>query len=402
MLRMYISRIRLENIRGFRELDLDVLRPDGEPRRRTLIIGKNGTCKTTVLRAIALGLCDESAANALLAEPTGDFVAAGTSVGVISIDLGELRSKSWLVRENGKEGIEQQETNLPLPGESPLLVCGYGAGRFGVGTDTGRDYRVADSVYTLFDYRRTLLDPELTLRRLKDFLGTPPYQEILECIKTALGLTPADEIRLPKGGGVELSGPSIGGTIRLEGWADGYRLTFSWLLDLYGWAMRADRIDDEGRVHGILLIDEVEQHLHPSMQAEVLPRLSRALPKMQLFATTHSPLVVLDARPEELVVLRREGDQVVEETSVPDFSGYSAEDMLADERLFDTEVYAPEMQEKVVRYRSLAAIPREERRPAETREIHDLALDIEARPLPEARESDMVRELKRLIDKHNL
>jgi len=402
MLRMYISRIRLENIRGFRDLDLDLRGPDGKPRQRTLIIGKNGTCKTTVLRAIALGLCDLSAANALLAEPIGDFVAAGSSLGVISLDLGDLASKSWLVRENGKEGIEQQETSLPLPDDPPLLVCGYGAGRFGVGTDTGRDYRVADSVYTLFDYRRTLLGPELTLRRLNDSLGSLSYQAILQCIGTALGLTPADEIRLPKGGGVELSGPSIGGTVRLEGWADGYRLTFSWLLDLYGWALRADRIDPEGNANGILLVDEIEQHLHPSMQAEILPRLAKALPKMQLFATTHSPLVALDARPEELVVLRREGDQVVAETSVPDFTGYSAEDMLADERLFDTEVYAPEMQEKVVRYRSLAAIPREERRAAETREIRDLALEIGARPLPESRESDMVRELKRLIDKHNL
>lgn len=406
---MYISRIRLEGIRGFRELDLDLLGEEAEPRHRTLIIGKNGTRKTTILRAIALGLCDSADANALIAEPIGGFLSERERDGRIEIILESSRglASHWATRirrENGKEMVEVEGSD-PNGSRLPYLrpfICGYGAGRFGVATDTGRDYRVADSVYTLFDYRRTLLDPELTLRRLGESLGRSRYQGILQCIRIAIGLSPDDKIQLLKGGGIELSGPTIGGTTRLEGWADGYRLTFSWLLDLYGWALRADRIDDEGRVHGILLIDEVEQHLHPSMQAEVLPRLSKALPRMQLFATTHSPLVALDARPDELVVLRREGDQVVTEMSVPDFSGYSAEDMLADERLFDTEVYAPEMQEKVVRYRSLAAIPREERRPAETREIHDLALEIEARPLPESRESDMVRELKRLIDKHNL
>jgi PAS domain-containing protein len=406
---MYISRIRLENIRGFRELDLDLLGEETEPRRRTLIIGMNGTGKTTILRSIALGLCDSADANALIAESIGGFLSDGKREGRIEIILeGPHGAAShWatkIQRENGRE-VAEVEGSDPNGSRLPYLrpfICGYGAGRFGVGTDTGRDYRVADSVYTLFDYRRTLLDPELTLRRLRDFLGSSRFEDILQCIRIALGLTSKDEIQLPKGGGIELAGPSIGGKTRLEGWADGYRLTFSWLLDLYGWAMRADCIDDEGRVHGILLIDEVEQHLHPSMQAEVLPRLSRALPKMQLFATTHSPLVALDARPDELVVLRREGDQVVAESSVPDFSGYSAEDMLADERLFDTEVYAPEMREKVVRYRSLAAIPREVRGPAETREIHDLALEIEARPLPESRESDMVRELKRLVEKHNL
>jgi hypothetical protein len=368
----------------------------------------NGTCKTTILRAIALGLCDSADANALVAEPIGGFLSEGEEEGRIEIFLESSRGSAthWATkirRENGKELVEVEGSNpdgLRLPYLRPF-ICGYGAGRHGVGPESGRDYRVADSVSTLFDYRRTLLDPELTLRRLRD-LGTLRYEATLRGIKTALGLTPADEIRLPVGGGVELSGPSIRGRNRLEGWADGYRMTFSWLLDLYGWAMRADRIDAEGNAHGILLVDELEQHLHPSMQAEILPRLAKALPKMQLFATTHSPLVALDAKPEELVVLQREGDHVVAETSVPDFTGYSAEDMLADERLFDTEVYAPEMRETVGRYRSLAAVPRTERSAAETREIRDLAFSIESHPRPESRESDMARELKRLIDKHNL
>jgi PAS domain-containing protein len=402
---MYITRIRLENIRGFGELDLDLRGRDGQARLRTLIIGKNGTSKTTVLRAIALGLCDLADANALLAEPIGAFVSAGARAGSIEVvlegedDLGPHHLFTEILKEEGKESVFNRDSNRSV---HPRFVCGYGAGRHGVGPDTGRDYRIADSVYTLFDYRRTLLDPELTLRRLQDFLGTAKYEAALRGIKNALGLSAEDEIRLPPGGGVELSGPMIGGTIRLEGWADGYRMTFSWLLDLYGWAMRAARITRSGGILGIVLVDEVDQHLHPSMQAEILPRLSAVLPEIQLIATTHSPLVALDAKPEELVVLRREGGQVVAEQSVPDFSGYSAEDMLVDERLFDTNPYAPEMRETLSRYRSLAAIPKAERGAAQTRELRDLALDIEARPLPESREGDMVRELKRLIDKHGL
>jgi len=407
---MYLSRVYLQNIRGLRELDLDLCGEGDEPRRRTLIIGMNGTCKTTILRAIALGLCDRADANALIAEPIGGFLSEGEGEGRIEIFLEHSRRSAYhwatrIQRENGKEEVVEAEGSDPNGSRRPYLwqfLCGYGAGRYGVGYESGREYRIADSVATLFDYRRTLLDPELTLRRLQDFLGTSRYDAILRGITNALGLSIEDRIELPKGGGVELSGPTIEGKIRLEGWADGYRMTFYWLLDLYGWAMRADCIDAEGNARGILLVDELEQHLHPSMQAEILPRLSEALPKMQLFATTHSPLVALDARPEELVVLRREGNEVVAETSIPDFTGYSAEDMLADERLFDTEVYGPEMREKVVRYRSLAATPRTERSAAETRELRDLAFSIESHPLPESRESDMVRELKRLIDKHHL
>lgn len=400
--RMYVSRIRLENIRGFRELDLDLRGPDGQPRQRTVIIGKNGTCKTTLLRAIALGLCEPGEANALLVEPIGDLLSSDASEGTIKVWRGDWELGWKLGRENGKGLIRASHSGPARENFPAQFVCGYGAGRYGVGPDPGHEYRISDAVYTLFDYKRTLLDPELTLRRLKDYLGTARYVSTLRGIKTALGLSSEDEIDFPAGGGVELSGPTIGGRFRLEGWADGYRMTFYWLLDLYGRAMRADRIDEAGNVEGILLIDELDQHLHPSMQAEILPRISKALPKMQLFATTHSPLVALDARPDELVVLRREGDQVVAEPSVPDFTGYSAEDMLADERLFDTEVYAPEMREKVARYRSLASVPRTTRSVAETKELRELAFTIEAQPLPESRESDMVRELKRLIDKHNL
>ena len=112
-------------------------------------------------------------------------------------------------------------------------------------------------------------------------------------IKRVLGLIPEDEIHLPKGGGVEVSGPTVGKRVRLEGWADGYRLTLAWLLDLYGWAMRADRVQPNGGIEGILLIDEIEQHLHPSMQTRILPRLGKILPDLQIIATTHSPLIAL-------------------------------------------------------------------------------------------------------------
>jgi PAS domain-containing protein len=404
---MYISRIRLENIRGFRELEIDLSGQDGFPRKRTVIIGKNGTCKTSVLRAIALGLCDLADANALLSEPIGALVHRGASEGKVEITFEDgTETAKILQRENGKERVRIEELlDRGEPDEWPDLVlfaCGYGAGRHGVGSDKARGYRVADAVSTLFNYNRTLIDPELTLRRLQDFLGTDKYDSALMGIKRALGLGSEDEIGLPRGGGVELSGPSIGGRIRLEGWADGYRMTFNWMLDLYGRAMAADRITPEGHVRGTVLIDEIEQHLHPSLQAEVLPRISEVFPSIQLIATTHSPLVALDAKPDELVVLRREGDEVVREEAVPDYTGYSAEDMLADERLFDTEIYAPEMREKVGRYRELAAIPKVTRGSADTRELRSLALEIRERPAPGARDTEMVRQLKQLIEKHNL
>ena len=166
--------------------------------------------------------------------------------------------------------------------------------------------------------------------------------------------------------------------------------------------MRAESIDEEGHIEGILLLDEIEQHLHPSMQAEILPRLSELLPKMQIFATTHSPLVALDASPEELVVLRREGDEIVAEQNVPNFLGYSVEDMLADPRLFDTEIYGHDTREKLTEYRELAAVPQEERSPDQRSRLYNLATEIRSFEGPAERENETSRLLKQLIRKHGL
>jgi PAS domain-containing protein len=412
-----VAKIRLLNIRGFRELSLILQGADGLARRRTLIIGKNGTCKSTILRAIAIGLADQTGASSLISEPIGGVVSEAAKNGRIIIKLVESGREApglWLHKKlmrsgdkeaifsgYGKDDATARSGAVVIDPPTPF-VCGYGAGRFGVGPDPGRSYRVADSVATLFRYQQTLIDPELTLHRLQSALGTEIYDRTLRGLKRALGLSEEDAIGLRPTGGVIVYGPTVGGSVPLEGWADGYRLTFSWLLDLYAWAMRAGSIDEEGNIKGLLLIDEIDQHLHPSMQAEILPRLSELLPKMQIIATTHSPLVALDAKPEELIVLRREGDHIVAEENVPDFSGYSAEDMLADPRLFDTEVYGTETQEKLSEYRDLAAVPKEERSPEQRHKLRSLATEIGSFEGPKESETETSRRLKELMSKYGL
>jgi putative AbiEii toxin of type IV toxin-antitoxin system len=413
-----ICGLQLRNIRGFRELDLDLRQADGRPRARTLIIGKNGTCKTSLLRAIAIGLADYTDGSRLISEPIGGLVYDNAEEGSILLRLIDprgfsdaLEQRRDILRSGDKESFRIEEkikrTTASELWEMVLLitapfVTGYGAGRFGIGQETSREYRIADSVYTLFNYHQPLIGTELTLRRLRDFLGTEAYERKLLAIQRALGLKEADQIRLPAGGGIEISGPSVGQTIPVEAWADGYRMTFLWIIDLHAWAMKAGSIDEDGQIGGILLIDEIEQHLHPSMQADILPRLSELLPKMQIFATTHSPLVALDARPEELVVLRREGDKVVAVDDVPDFRGYTVEDMLADPRLFDSEIYGDEAKQKLTEYRELAAIPKEQRDKAQRNRLRNLATEIRSLEGYSESENETSRLLKQFMAKYDL
>ena len=53
---MHIRKIQLSNIRGFREVDLDLTRPDGSLAGWTVLAGRNGSGKSTLLKAIALAV----------------------------------------------------------------------------------------------------------------------------------------------------------------------------------------------------------------------------------------------------------------------------------------------------------------------------------------------------------
>src|SRR5262249_43752081 len=78
---------------------------------------------------------------------------------------------------------------------------------------------------------------------------------------------------------------------------DGFRSSIAWLGDLCAAGHEKARPDDLGdgdprRIHGIVLVDEIDLHLHPGLQRVLVPRLREAMPHVQWIVTTHSPLVL--------------------------------------------------------------------------------------------------------------
>lgn len=84
---------------------------------------------------------------------------------------------------------------------------------------------------------------------------------------------------------------------------------------------------------GVVVIDEVDLHLHPVWQEAVLPRLTGAFPQCQLFVTTHSPFVVTNAQRKGggHLFLLSDGDAGPVSASL---YGRSVEDILLDSRGF--------------------------------------------------------------------
>ena len=131
---MIIRKVRLQNIRGFDDITLDLTAEDGRPRLWTTIIGMNGTGKTSLLRAVVLGMSAETDASAMLAAPVGTFVTRGKKYGTIDLTVRTSRRgrKDIALRtriEVGKEHETIRRTTVNETRHWPrAFVVGYGTG----------------------------------------------------------------------------------------------------------------------------------------------------------------------------------------------------------------------------------------------------------------------------------
>lgn len=244
-----------------------------------------------------------------------------------------------LFKLEGKKPIKIKSDSFPW---DKLFICGYGAGRGTQGTADYELYTPIDAVYTLFRYDQPLQNTELALRRLLDFGKSKrgadkkrsTLQQVNSMLRHVLVLKKGDGISLtPKG--IEVQGRW--GKVLLNAIGDGYKATTTLLLDLLSWNVLRPKplsITPE-RISGIILVDELEQHLHPQWQRLIIKRLRDRFPHLQFIVTTHAPLCAgatadVPAEESKLVLLNRREDGDVELIDdLPLLSGMHVDQILA-------------------------------------------------------------------------
>ena len=77
--------------------------------------------------------------------------------------------------------------------------------------------------------------------------------------------------------------------------------------------------DDPLQGSGIMLIDEIDLHLHPSWQQSMIPRLKAAFPNCQFILTTHSPSIITQAKPGQIIYLTDEGGDISVNQSIDSY-----------------------------------------------------------------------------------
>ena len=122
------------------------------------------------------------------------------------------------------------------------------------------------------------------------------------------------------------------GDVRFEELGFGYQTSLTWLADF---CKRMFELypDADNPLHeeAVVLVDEIDLHLHPKWQRELVPTLSKIFPNVQFIVTTHSPHVLQSMEDVNLYVLRRNaesGEIEAERSNVTNFTGWTVEEIL--------------------------------------------------------------------------
>jgi predicted ATPase len=350
---MHVVKLQITGVRGFhgdRSVDLDLTRPDGSLAGWTVLAGRNGSGKSTLLQALALVLAGPRSTG--FVPSLADWMTDGATSAEVTADLAVVNAdvlltgepRVWLrfarpqttVRDHdqaepefrgvGVDSLAQgHHGDAVRPATPGVFYAGYGPFRH-LGNSTARRpwqsrvSAVAQQVASLFDENMPLADAVdwlveqhlLTLER-KNGAG-----RLLKVVTTLLsdGLLPDDyEVRRVDSDGLWVR--NADGEFPLREMSDGYRAVTALVVDII---RQMSRVYPDLRLRrrkgqptlsypGVILIDEIDAHLHVSWQQKIGTWLKEHFPGIQFIVTSHSPYVCQSADPGGLILLPSPGER---------------------------------------------------------------------------------------------
>lgn len=326
---MYIDSITLHNFRTFRKSKITFVHPDrrfstrGLPRPTlsnvNLLLGNNGFGKTTLLKAIALAALGPAVSDSgiypyrlIRREPAVQAKAqpeeAVIEAKFIPHDQDKtfvqcVESRITVLRRGDLESLRwthaEEKPWHPIFSSSSdaFFFVGYGATRrvekqsqLDLGSRKISAFVRAQRVQSLFEEAYSLIPLNAWLPRLQQ--GNPGrFRQVVNLINRLVGnghyrFTGEMEEKeyLFERKGLKIPFPAM---------SDGYRAFLGWVGDLLYHVCETcpsgkKLVDNKG----IVMVDEIDLHLHPEWQMTVLTTLSQVLPNIQFVVTSHSPLIV--------------------------------------------------------------------------------------------------------------
>jgi hypothetical protein len=310
---VYVERLILNEFRAIASSDIEFTHPMSPRSGRlelpniNLLVGTNGGGKSTILKGIAaavlggeVDLMDLTEASILQWPRLG---ATGASYARVTYRIGpEAWAGVGTVQEDwvqiGAEGAQHSRESEPAEDRATPNLFGYGPQRLSSpALRPGDALDATGRVANLFERSQQLHAPE------------PWVPDVSEETLSAINALMPPDTRLT--GDLqenEVVVENRGLRVSRGMLSDGAQSYMAWLLDLVFRLLEAGADEDLSAVPATVLIDEVDQRMHPRWQQIVLRRLSDGLPDVQFIGTAHSPLLAGGLRPENLTVLEPDHD----------------------------------------------------------------------------------------------
>lgn len=343
---MYVDSISLSEFRSFRKSSIRFAHPEtrgfrgsGRPKLENvnLVIGANGSGKTTLLKGVALAALGPAVADSGLfpyylvrredGRPNGEgalidarfALNAQDQRDIFPRELSRVESRIRVERRGDLEllrwahGDEKRWHPIYSTRSEAFFFVGYGAnrrvekvGRVDEAARQASSFTRAQRIMSLFEEAYSLLPLSHWLPRYEE-ASPDRFREVKALVNRLLGR-----------GRYQFTGEMESGeyvfrrgkvSVPFPALSDGYRAFLGWIGDLlYHVCETCPPGKELVKNQGIVMIDEVDLHMHPGWQLGLLPRLARQLPGIQFIVTSHSPLLVGSLEWQNVVIARQGSD----------------------------------------------------------------------------------------------
>ncbi len=405
-----LRHIHLDNIGPFTHLDLE-LTP-----RWNILLGDNGVGKSTVLKAIAVAMCGREA------QPyAGRLVRSGQSRGQITLETDKGRRYVTDLFRTGA-GFDVESKPIRYLDAEGSLALGFPPIRAVTWTrpsgPQAEPARLRPTIGDLMPLVTGVQDARLVeikqwMINLDDWQHkpagrsrhAPAFYEKLQAtlfhvMRRLAGNTKIEFQGIQKDTW-EVTVVTDDGPVPIEAVSQGTAALIGWtavlLQRLYAVFDGADKPQDET---AIVLIDEIDAHMHPTWQRSLVSDLSDLFPNVQFIATTHSPLVVGGLPSEQIARLARDEQGRVQRQEVsPEMLMGRADQILTGELFGLSTTLDPTTLRLMEEYHTLLARPsRTEAQEAQVRQLREqlhFRIPVSQETPPERRAHELVRLLLR-------